>query len=554
MKNRNFFLSFLFLIALFLRLYQLSQIPSGFHSDEAALGYNAYSLLLTGKDEYGQKLPLSLRSFDDYKPALYSYLAIPSIKFFGLNELAVRLPSALFGALTVVVLYFFVRQLTHHESISLFSAFLMALSPWHLNLSRTASEAILGLFFTLLGFCFFFLSNSRRKFFLLLAILSWILAMLSYHLPRFFLPIILFIILFFNFSKEKKKNLLTFLFILALGIFLTLKMGGGARIKQLSLFGNAQGVLKLAEQIREENPLTSPLITRFFHNKITNSGLNILENYGRYLSLDFLFFKGAQPLRAQIPDVGVLLLVEIILLPLGLAFFLRKNLRQGIFLIVWLFLGLLPAALTVDETPNLYRSLIVLPALNLFSAAGAIQLKELLIPQKRVVKTLVITLLVASFFWSFFYFWHQYTVHQKTHHPWYRHHGYKELVQFLNQEKVNYDQVFVSKYYGSPYIFFLFYTPFNPADYQRLGSPRDFDFRGFDHYLFFPLDCPSQSIEAIKREGKILFLDAGICDIPQYATVVKTINWEDNSPMFRALKINQPAVAIDYLEKKAISK
>ena len=53
--------------------------------------------MLTGKDEYGNFLPLNLKSFGDYKPALYAYLEIPFIAILGLNELSVRLPSVLAG-------------------------------------------------------------------------------------------------------------------------------------------------------------------------------------------------------------------------------------------------------------------------------------------------------------------------------------------------------------------------------------------------------------------------------------------------------------------------
>src|SRR2546423_2218531 len=80
-----------------LRLYQLGAVPISPDWDEAALGYNAYSIMQTGRDEFGTLLPVVLRSFDDYKPALYTYLIIPFIPFFDLTVLAVRLPSALFG-------------------------------------------------------------------------------------------------------------------------------------------------------------------------------------------------------------------------------------------------------------------------------------------------------------------------------------------------------------------------------------------------------------------------------------------------------------------------
>src|SRR3990170_6052123 len=89
------------LIAAVLRLWKLDNIPPHLTPDEAALGYNAYSILKTGKDEYGEFLPIIFKSFGDYKPGLYVYLTVPFVAFFGLNEYTVRLPSAIFGIIAV---------------------------------------------------------------------------------------------------------------------------------------------------------------------------------------------------------------------------------------------------------------------------------------------------------------------------------------------------------------------------------------------------------------------------------------------------------------------
>lgn len=80
------------LLASLLRFYHFTSNPPGLNTDETAIGYNAYSILKTGKDEYSQKFPLAFRSFDDYKPPLYIYLTVPSVAIFGLNEFAVRFP------------------------------------------------------------------------------------------------------------------------------------------------------------------------------------------------------------------------------------------------------------------------------------------------------------------------------------------------------------------------------------------------------------------------------------------------------------------------------
>src|SRR3989304_7288957 len=112
------FLIFILVLAASLRLGAISRFPAGLNADEAALGYNAYSLLLTGRDEHGNLFPVNLESFADYKPALYAYLSVPLVKIFGLTEFAVRLPSAIFGILAVFLIYVFALFTTHNRQLS----------------------------------------------------------------------------------------------------------------------------------------------------------------------------------------------------------------------------------------------------------------------------------------------------------------------------------------------------------------------------------------------------------------------------------------------------
>src|SRR3990172_1444734 len=127
-KRINFLLLLIFFLGFVLRFWNLGNIPSGFDADEAAFGYNSYSILKTGADEYGKILPLTLKSFGEYKPALYSYLAIPFVYFF--------------GSLTVVLFYFFISNLFKDKKLAFFANFKSSNTPWHINLSRTVSEVV----------------------------------------------------------------------------------------------------------------------------------------------------------------------------------------------------------------------------------------------------------------------------------------------------------------------------------------------------------------------------------------------------------------------------
>ena len=133
-------------VAAMLRLYRLTDVPPGVNRDEASIGVTAYSLMTTGRDEYGKLLPLSFESFGDWKLPLYIYTTIPFVKIFGLSELAVRLPSALAGVASVAAIYFLAHIVFASETIALLSALSLALMPWHIHISRVESEAIVAVF------------------------------------------------------------------------------------------------------------------------------------------------------------------------------------------------------------------------------------------------------------------------------------------------------------------------------------------------------------------------------------------------------------------------
>src|SRR6185369_10815382 len=141
-KMKKYLLIGIIIIATVLRLWHLNINPPSLTPDEAALGYNAYSILKTGRDEYGTFMPIIFKSFGDYKPGFYIYTTVPFVAVFGLNEWSVRLPSAVAGILAVFLLYKIMQLLFEKNetfsSLPIISTFLLAISPWHIYFSRGA--------------------------------------------------------------------------------------------------------------------------------------------------------------------------------------------------------------------------------------------------------------------------------------------------------------------------------------------------------------------------------------------------------------------------------
>ncbi len=143
------------LIAVVLRFWGLASNPVSLNIDEVAYGYDAYSILKTARDQYGTFLPLTFKSVGDYKNPVLIYLTVPSIKLFGLNEWAIRFPTALLGVLSIPIFFWLIYSLTKKYTFALMGAGLLAISSCHIYYSRFASDHLMGVFFLILGVTFF---------------------------------------------------------------------------------------------------------------------------------------------------------------------------------------------------------------------------------------------------------------------------------------------------------------------------------------------------------------------------------------------------------------
>src|SRR3989344_5981527 len=213
MLKNNLALFAIVILAVVLRFYQLGQNPPSLDWDETAHGYNAYSILKTARDEYGYKFPLSFRSFDDYKPPIYTYLVVPAVAAFGLNDFAVRLPSATLGVLAVIFTYLMAYELFKNRTIAFLSSLFLAISPWHLQFSRVAFETNSAVFWSVLG-TWAFLRGIRAKglkitAWMSLTALAFGANLFMYHNARVFIPIysLALIILFWQKLIASKKYL-----------------------------------------------------------------------------------------------------------------------------------------------------------------------------------------------------------------------------------------------------------------------------------------------------------------------------------------------------------
>lgn len=432
-------------VAAVLRLYQLGQNPPSLDWDEASLGWNAYSLLKTGSDEYGKTFPVSLRSFNDFKPALYAYTAAPAIAIFGLNEFAVRFPSALAGILTVLATYFLVKKLSDNEALSFVSAGLLTISPWHLQFSRGAFEANLALSFFVWGATFLaYFLNHKRWYFLVFSGAFFATAIYSYHSPRVVVPLFLLGIVFFY----RQIFLNHWKLVVGCCLFFAILLYPLAR--------NTFHTGSLTARYQTVGTKLDPVV--------------IASNYLRHFDLNFLFVIGDGQDRHHAPDVGLLYLVELPFLLAGFYFLAKDRPKFWPFLVVW-FLTAPAAASLANDSPHAIRSLLFLPVWQIITAYGILKsLKGF-----KLLKLPIMVLFLANVF----FFLHQYFVHLPVETAVSWQYGYKQMVKKVLAVEKNYDRIYVTNAYDQPYIYFLFYGRVSPV-IKNSG----YFYAGFDKYEF----------------------------------------------------------------------
>ena len=487
-------LSSIILLAAFLRFYKLTSNPPGLYWDEAVFGWDAYSILKTGRDHHGATLPLFFESFGDWKLPVYHYLLVPSIAIFGLNEFAVRFPSALSGVLTVAFFYLLVLKLSGNERLSQLSAFFLAISPWHIQFSRGGFESTVGLFFVVSGVYFSLSAMDDQKTVKVLAAAGlFILSMYSYHAYRIFTPFLVLGLVIFYFEKIKKnlKGLILAILIsavLALPLInFTFSPEGRARAISQSAFSSKNYE---NERIKFDQNSKKPLrfLSKYWQKPLYFS-YQAFDNYIAHFSPVFLFFKGDQIGRHSQGDMGQIYPFELILIIVAFFFLFQANPNLRKIMIIWLILSPIPASI-VTPTPHAYRTLQMAIPLAFLSATGA---SFLINSQLLKVKLIIGGIIV----YSILSYWHLLNTHypQKNAADWQD--GYKQMVAQVKKFEDQFDKIYITNINQVPYVYLAFYGKYDPLKFIEESGTRD----AFGKYVFV-----SQDYTELYDKGRILYV------------------------------------------------
>lgn len=515
----KFYLILIIVLALMLRIWRAGDFPVSLYTDEANQGYNAYSIMLTGRDEHGVFLPVSLRSFGDWKPPLPSYLMIPFIYLLGLKEETVRLPSVILGVGTIILTFFLVKELLKQNiysvKIALLASLFLTISPWHILQSRSAMLVVVGLFFLEAGI-YFFIKGLKRPKLIFLSFMSFYLSIYSYYGLRLVAPLIVLTLLILNRDRLRvvKKEVLCS-FILGGLIILPLMVAFVkntdvifGRVKTLSVFYDQGVELRQWELMTQDGITADPSITRFFHNNWYMYGKNIIQRLLSHFDGRYLFLAGDKTPPFQIPNMGILYLADAIFILLGLFFLFKNKHKNRRLLIFWFLISVIPAAFTF-LTPSSNRTFNAVVPVVILTSFGVVYNFHTTVRGSYAVIVGTISVFYAL---SFGYFLRQYFINLPINHSDWWNYGWREVVNYIKPIEKNYDRVIVSDIFGMPYIYFLFYGKYPPSEFQQKAiRPYVADRFGFEHVdgfdkYFFASEFDWEFTEKYNLQKKTIYV------------------------------------------------
>ena len=551
----NKYLALVIVLAALLRLLYLTYAPPSLNWDEVSHGYNAYSILKTGRDEWGS-LPLSnFRAYGDYPLALNLYLTIPFIAIFGLSEFSIRLPHALLGTLLVASAYYLALGITKSKKISLITALLVAVEPWSLFLSRFVVQSNLSVFFLTSALAAFF-NRQKNKYLLPISVLFLGLSLFSYHTTRIVAPILLvlgFIVykpsIIEALKKDLKVKLLTIFCLLVFFLplpYLLSKPESRARSKVVFVLNDA-AVNKIIE-LRQQSRLPG-MLPRLVYNRPTYFVGQFVGNYLDYFSPQFLFIQGGTQYQFSVPNRGLLYLINLPFFYLGLYLVFKKAFKREpnfLFLTLWLAVSPIPAAIT-NEVNAVVRATTMLPVPMIVTALGLTGFLAWLKQRSKQTSTLALYVIYLGvlFIFARSYLGAYFTEYRKDY-SWSWQWGYKEAVVFARQNYGRYDKIIVTKKYGEPHEFFLFFWPWDPGEYKadpnliRFYQSDWYWVDGFDKFYFVnDWEIPKEKDSFVLESKKIVDCTGEKCllitspgNYPMGWKKLETINFLDGKVAF----------------------
>ncbi len=495
------------LLASFIRLFQLSNLPISLFGDEIDVGYHAWSLISTGRDYMGHFLPTYIQSLAEWRAPLLMYATAPFVGILGPSALSVRLFPALMGILNVYLLYLLTNRLFPERVFKIkkitfnlghLTALVLALTPWHIHFSRAAFEVTL-LTSLLLGGTLLYLKNNYLSSFILFG-----LTLYTYSVANIFTPLLcLGLLVIYPLPLKKLFRSALPAVVVCVPLIYQLLFGQAAgRFKLISVFNDP----KVVEEVildRTQPWVHQNIFETLFHNKYTVYFSKIGENYLTSFSPQFLFLHGDPTFRHSVARFGELLWPLAPFLLIGL-YFMFKNIssKSARLCLYWLLISPVSSSLTVGGGSHATRLFVMLTPLVIFMAYGLFEIFKIRLLAGGIMA--VLTLFVFSSYWSYYSAHYRYL----SANEW--GFGYKEIFGQLATVQNKYSEIFINNTKQPSLLMYSFYTKVPPKDFQKTfrgDQPTDSiypEFNGFkfgDHVYFGEAISPYVIDHITKNNG-----------------------------------------------------
>lgn len=468
-KDSSWILLLLVLLTAFLSYFlTVGKNPPGLTNDEVDIGYEAFSISQTARDQWGNFLPVQYFSgFGGTRLPLVVYWTVPFIKILGMNAGAVRWAGAAAGILAVAGFWLLLRKVSG-AGLATLGSLVFLLTPWFWGLSRITNEAVLALGLLIWGIWAILVGRKKRVFIWLAAILLG-LSCYAYYSSQIFVPVFLLIlVLGWRFLiKEEMGVKLTGLIILGLLVlpilWKSISGGGSAtRLRQTGITGNVSLVGEL--NVRRSDCLEEELSLwcRVVYNKPSMWLGQIGSNYIHHFSSSFLFEDSG--FVGVIPPGGAFFWVLAPGLLGGLYGIARGKIKTGWLWIAWLLAA--PVADSLTSNGHYMRSLLITVPIV---AIGVLGWREILSLVRTKYRWALAGMVVLIFVGEVAYFLSDYQGYFPKRFSVYSHYQYQVLFNKLLPAENNYSQIYISNDSQSvqQYAFYLFYSRFDPTVYQK---------------------------------------------------------------------------------------
>ena len=499
---RNLTIATIIILAVVLRFFQLGNVPPSPYWEEVALGYDAFSILKTGRDHHGHWFPLvAFESFGDWKPGFYIYSIVPSIFLFGLNTFSIRLPSALAGVSTVVGTGILAQQLFSTRKISdqrldksqrwlpIVIMLITAIEPWGILFSRGAWETNLATALILWAIiCVFAQSqraqNARIPRYLIISSLLTAFAMYTYHAARISAPLMVFAAFVFTENDQAKswknriqrnirlKRLLIPAVTICLLVFpLVSNLASNTvtnRFTTTSIFSDLS-IITTSNHLKEI--AGNSLVSRLLFHRYLLFGKEIVLNFLKNFDLGYLFLHGDTNPRHSIQFTGQLYPLSFILALLGLSTLFYRYRSRVLLFCCWFLFGLLPSTLVVGS-PHAVRSLAIFPFWCMIIGIGLHRLVIWLSRTTAIKRNLSTSILSIVFIAQICAFWMYYTEIYPVKYSREWQYGYKEMIAEVNRLALKFpdDQIYITREQGRPAMYYWFYSQTDPRVVQAYDT------------------------------------------------------------------------------------